>query len=120
MFVAPRSTRVLGTLAILALTGTLATRTVEIAPGDTLSQIAAANAVRLSDLVAWNDITDPDRIVAGDTLVIQAESGDDSPATYVIRAGDSRFVPRQSLVQKALGVAADLNCVVDQYSEGDD
>lgn len=89
MFAFPRSTRVLGTLAILALTGTLATRTVEIAPGDTLSQIAAANAVTVSDLVAWNDITDPDLIVAGDTLVIRVESADDSPATYVIQAGDS-------------------------------
>jgi LysM repeat protein len=82
-----RSSRLLGALTILGVTSSLAVSSVEIAPGDTLSEIASEHAVSIAELAEWNDIADPDLIYAGDTLII-ATSGEDSP-TYVVRAGDT-------------------------------
>ena len=92
MFAAARSTRLLGALVALVVAGTVATHTVEIVPGDTLSEIAAANGVTVADLVEWNDIADPDFIVAGNTLVMWVETGGDTPTTYVVQAGDSLWL----------------------------
>ena len=92
MFAVVRSTRLLGGLIALVMTGMLATQTVEIAVGDTLSEIAAANEVSVADLVEWNDIADADFIVAGDSLLVRVETGDGPPTTYVIRPGDSLSV----------------------------
>jgi LysM repeat protein len=51
---------------------------VTIAPGDTLSAIAARHGVSLGALVSANGITDPNRIVAGRVLRLPAT---ESPAT---------------------------------------
>lgn len=84
-----RSARPIGTLVVLVVTTTLATQTVEIDPGDTLSQIAAETGVSVGRLVEWNDISDPDLIYAGDVLVIQVDDGDGTPSTYIIEPGDT-------------------------------
>ncbi len=57
----------------------------EVQPGDSLSAIAGRFDVRLEDLVAINEITDPNRIQAGDRLLIPPPTillnPDSSPAT---------------------------------------
>jgi N-acetylmuramoyl-L-alanine amidase len=47
----------------------------QVRPGETVSGLAARFAVGVDDLVAANDLTDPDRIVAGTTLVVPAAGG---------------------------------------------
>jgi hypothetical protein len=52
-----------------------------IQPGDTLGGIAASYQVSVADLMAWNEITDADLIIAGATLVVPvAASFEDLPA----------------------------------------
>lgn len=46
--------------------------------GDTLSEIAEALGVKLADLVKWNDIQDPDFIVAGQKLNTNADDAAES------------------------------------------
>ena len=71
----------------------LATSTVTIEPGDTLSQIAREHRVSVADLVAWNGLDDPDRIIAGNTLLLasptQEAASVDRPARYTIAPGDT-------------------------------
>ena len=89
MLAAVRSIRPLSALAVFVATGMLATHTVDIAPGDTLTQIASEHGVTVAQLVAWNDIADADLIFAGETLVVRVDREDGSPTTYLIRPGDT-------------------------------
>lgn len=75
----------------LALALSAARATYTVAPGDTLSDIALRLHVPVDELAAANGITDPDRIVAGQVLVLPAPVGLAAPATtgYVVRAGDT-------------------------------
>ncbi len=64
--------------------------------GDTLSGIAERFKVSVADLQAWNRISDPTRIHAGQVLVVRAPSGGTPPAgdgagwtTYTVRSGDT-------------------------------
>jgi N-acetylmuramoyl-L-alanine amidase len=41
-----------------------------VAPGDTLTAIAARHGTTVADIVAENDLPDPDRIRAGDRLIV--------------------------------------------------
>jgi LysM repeat protein len=72
--------------------------TVTVAPGDTLSAIAARHGVTVTALAAANGISDPDRIVAGRVLRLPgaAQSGSATPGprastgrTYRVRGGDT-------------------------------
>lgn len=55
--------------------------------GDTLSQIAAAYGVTVNAIVAANGICNPNKIYAGQTLVIP--SGGATPIYYVVQSGDT-------------------------------
>lgn len=52
------------------------TATITIQPSDTLSKIAKAHNVGICDVAEANAIEDPDLIIAGQTLVIPAETGE--------------------------------------------
>lgn len=64
-----------------------------VRPGDTLSQIAARMGIPMAELAAANGITDPDRILAGQVLVLPGSGGPSGSATdaagYVVRRGDT-------------------------------
>ena len=52
-----------------------------IQPGDTLSAIATTTGVSLDKLVSWNTINDPNLIIAGQTLSLNASLSAQPPAT---------------------------------------
>jgi LysM repeat protein len=60
-------------------------------PGDTLSGIAANHGTSVAVLVALNHIANPDRITAGQTLVLpaRAPATPPSPRVYVVQSGDT-------------------------------
>ncbi|MEA2685539.1 MAG: hypothetical protein QOE93_734 [Actinomycetota bacterium] len=93
-----------------------AARSYTVAPGDTLSEIAARLHIPADELAAANGIADPDLIVAGQVLVLPGSASDEvgagprtgtgssSTAGYVVRRGDTL-----SEIADRLGVpAADL------------
>ncbi|MEA2902162.1 MAG: hypothetical protein QOH36_2049 [Actinomycetota bacterium] len=94
----------------LALAVSAARSTYTVAPGDTLSEIAARLHIPVDDLAAANGITNPDRIVAGQVLVLpgpvgpdpDADGGSGDTAAYVVRRGDTL-----SEIAAKLGVPAD-------------
>lgn len=84
------------TMVVLVATALFATSSVTVRSGDTLSEIAARHGVRTAQLVAWNDLSDPDRIIEGHTLLVAAPSkGKSTPApqasgrVHVVTAGDT-------------------------------
>jgi len=93
------------TVVGLAMAMILATDSIVVSPGDTLSELAAENGVSLDDLIVWNNITNPDLIIAGRELLLSdpqassaaatvAAGGTTSPGTteYVVRPGDTLSV----------------------------
>lgn len=103
-------------LVAFAATVLFAATTVVVRPGDTLTEIAAANGVSVADLAAWNGIADPDRIFAGDVLALSAP--DDTAAssrpatgTHVVTAGEtlSRIAARYGATVAALAAANGLD-----------
>jgi murein DD-endopeptidase MepM/ murein hydrolase activator NlpD len=94
----------------LALAVSAARSTYTVAPGDTLSEIAARLHIPVDDLAAANGITNPDRIVAGQVLVLpgpagpdpDADGGSGDTAAYVVRRGDTL-----SEIAAKLGVPVD-------------
>lgn len=87
--------RPVATVAALVAATLFATTTVVVEPGDTLSEIADRHGVTVAELVEWNALDDPDRIVAGATLVLAAPTdgpGDTAAAArsvHVVTAGDT-------------------------------
>jgi len=73
----------------------LATESVVVAPGDTLSEIATANGVSVAQLVQWNAISDPNLIYVGTQLVVAAPMAGQITTVhshapdYLVRAGDT-------------------------------
>jgi LysM repeat protein len=70
-----------GALAIAVAAGTLITasasandRVIVVAPGQTLSQIALDEGVSIARLVALNGLADPNRIYAGQRLVVESSA----------------------------------------------
>ncbi|MBN1337605.1 MAG: LysM peptidoglycan-binding domain-containing protein [Deltaproteobacteria bacterium] len=68
--------------------------TYKVRRGDTLSGIAEKYKVAVSDLQAWNKISDPTRIRSGQTLVVSRPSGSPSTTnqewtTYTVQSGDT-------------------------------
>ena len=84
-----------------------------IKPGETLSEIAAKVRIPVAELARANQIADPDRILAGRTLVLPAKGGGGGASTgYVVKAGDSLsgVAARLGVPEKAL---ADANRIAD-------
>ncbi|MBW3580598.1 MAG: LysM peptidoglycan-binding domain-containing protein, partial [Actinobacteria bacterium] len=85
-----RSPRVaaLAAVAGIALAGTASTGSHTVAPGDTLSEVAAEHGVSVAELAEANGIENPDRVPAGMKLVIPGEkAGKDRPAKAEDGAG---------------------------------
>ncbi len=68
-------------MAFLALAGS---GTYTVRAGDTLSRIAARHGVTTAALARVNGLADPNRIVAGTSLVLP-----ETTSTYVVRSGDT-------------------------------
>ena len=85
------ATLVLTLLACLWAAASAAGAGVTVAPGDTLSGIAARNGVSVAALVRANRISDPDHVTAGRRLVLPGSGGSSGGAggSYRVRAGDS-------------------------------
>ncbi|HEX7277143.1 MAG TPA: M23 family metallopeptidase [Acidimicrobiales bacterium] len=80
----------------LALAVSAARSTYTVLPGDTLSEIAIRLHIPVDELAAANGISDPNRIVAGQVLVLPASADGTGPASsdadtagYVVREGDT-------------------------------
>jgi beta-lactamase class A len=72
-----------------------------IQPGDTLLAIAATSGVALDKLVNWNDIKDPNLIIAGQTLSLTGSAqttgqNQTSSDQYTVKAGDTLWDIAQS------------------------
>lgn len=90
----PQIWRPLALLSAVVAATLFATTTISIAPGDALSEIAERHDVTVAQLLDWNDLDDPDRIVAGATLIVSASESRGGPAvagsdTHVVTAGDT-------------------------------
>src|SRR5690625_4813569 len=66
-------------LAAITALGLAATASYTISSGDTLSAIAAAHGLTVSEIAEHNGIADPDHIVAGDTIELPGSSGEGQP-----------------------------------------
>lgn len=80
------------TVVVAAVPLAAAADPLEVLPGDTLSEIAAARGLDPAALAARNGIDDPDRLLAGSVLRLDgaaAPEGADQPVTVTIRPGDT-------------------------------
>lgn len=94
-----RGWKTVAALVGLALAAPLAATTHTVRSGESLSGIARAHGVSVAELARANGITDPDRIYAGQRIVIGGGDGDAAPArtaptaptvaTYLVRRGDT-------------------------------
>lgn len=77
-----------------------------VQPGETLSGIADAHGTSVATLVALNDLADPNRIRAGQSLVIQ-----EPPKQHVVQRGDnlSKIAAHYGVTVSALAVFNDLD-----------
>ena len=78
--------------AALSAGGPAGATSVQVGPGQTLSQIAGNYGTTVPALAAANGIADPNLVLAGATLLIPSGSGDTTatqPATVVVAAGDN-------------------------------
>lgn len=93
MYPQPQIWRPLVLLSALVGATLFATATVTIAPGDTLSEIAERHGVTVDQLVQWNDLDDPDRIISGTALIVSPPEGGTPTAaaagSHVVTAGDT-------------------------------
>lgn len=81
----------LSAFAVFVAATLFATTTVTVSSGDTLSEIAEANGVTVAELVAWNELDDPDHIVVGQVLTLQAvvENSAGESTRHVVTAGET-------------------------------
>ena len=66
--------------------------TYTVRSGDTLSEIAMRFGVSVSDLVRWNNISNPNLIYPGEVLKIRGGASQPTPGvtqTYTVRSGDT-------------------------------
>src|SRR5580693_1501354 len=73
-------TLAIGTATVTVAAGSAGADTVEVLPGQTLSQLAEAYGTTVSTLTATNDIANPNLIVAGTFLVVPTGTGSSGPA----------------------------------------
>ena len=96
-------------VAALAGATLFATTSVTVVDGDTLTAIAARHGVTTAELVAWNDIDDPDRIFVGDVIVLAppaTDGGSSTPVEHVVSAGDTLTLIAQRYGASVAGIAA--------------
>lgn len=55
--------------------------------GDTLTKIAKMYGVTVIDLVKWNNIKDPDYIIAGQQIIVR--KNENEPIIYIVKLGDT-------------------------------
>ena len=79
--------RTLLALVVFALFSAAATYTIR--PGDTLGAIARQHGVSVAALAKANGIANPDRVYAGQQLVIPGAKPGPAPSKYTVRAGDT-------------------------------
>jgi N-acetylmuramoyl-L-alanine amidase len=83
---------------------------------ETLSHVAARTGVRVADLVAVNGLSDPDRVRAGQRLLIpSAAPGTGSTVQYTVKAGDtlSEIAMRSGVSSRLL---AEQNGLADRHT----
>ncbi len=88
--------------------------TVYVRPGDTLSQIAERHRVSAEDIVAMNNITNPDHIISGDQLYVPAygvgrtamDAAPPTPRATTQRASTQSTQTRQASYQPKTSRAA--------------
>lgn len=91
-----------GMVGVLASSALAASRHT-VRNGETLTAIASRLGVSVKDLAAANNISDPNRIVAGEVLVVPSKSAAvASNTTYVVRKGDTL-----DSIASRLGIASD-------------
>jgi len=77
-------------------------KTRTIAKGDTLSKISKETGVSVADLVKLNNIENPDRIRAGDTLILGTESKPEAqPTRREVRRPVQREEPKRTGIRAA-------------------
>lgn len=81
-------------------------KTYTVQPGDTLSGIALVTGIAMEDLQAINNISNPDKIDAGDVLKLTSTDKKATTSTYKIKPGDTLS-----------GIALKLNTTVDRLRE---
>lgn len=82
-----------------------------VVAGDTLSTIAKKYGLRLDDLVKWNAIENPDKIVVGQKLELSGHDDTSAPSgeAYSVASGDTfseigqKFGVDYTLIMKANG-----------------
>ena len=94
MYPHPKIWRPVAALGTLVAAAVLATSTVTVAAGDTLSEIAERNDVTIAELVEWNDIDDADLIFFGSILIVAAphEATSDpvsEAGAHIVTAGET-------------------------------
>jgi N-acetylmuramoyl-L-alanine amidase len=105
MSIRPQPIALVGALVMAIITGSLVTphatandRVVVVQPGQTLSQIAAEQGVSLARLVTLNDIDDPNRIFAGQRIIVRPGPGGatsrsatrgTAPVTHLVAYGET-------------------------------
>lgn len=73
-------------LVAYATASQMATNEIVVKPGDTLTKIASDYRVSVDAIVAYNDLPNPNLIVAGRTLLIPSAAGE---TTHQVRMGDT-------------------------------
>ena len=73
-------------VALVVVVGSVA---YEVRPGDTLGAIASAHGVTLDQLLAVNDVADPDLIHPGDQIVIPGGGSDGGDVVHVVESGET-------------------------------
>lgn len=71
--------------ALIVVVGSVA---YDVKKGDTLSEIAAEHGVSLADLIAANDIANPDLIRIGQSIIIPGEGGE-ADVVHVVALGET-------------------------------
>lgn len=95
-------------VALVVVAGSVA---YEVRPGDTLANIAAAHDVTLDELLAVNDVADPDLIRPGQEIVIPGAGDDGSDVVHVVEAGETldeiaaRYTSSTSAIASANSIA---------------
>lgn len=84
-----RNAAVVGTVALLALAGMAQTGSYTVRKGDTLSAIALRQKRSVSAIAQANGIADPNKIRAGQVLVIPDNVAPAPVGTVVVKAGDT-------------------------------
>ncbi|NDJ60521.1 MAG: LysM peptidoglycan-binding domain-containing protein [Chloroflexi bacterium] len=89
-----------------ALDVTATPRTYTVREGDTLSGIAAAQGVRMDNLIQINDLANPDQLFVGQVLVLPA------PPSAV--GSDFQILPDSRLVRGPGSAAFDIDAFIEQ------